>query len=73
MTGEMGLSSHFAQQQFSKAHVRGSKADIVALPFNVRFTPESGPHFGAGSGAQASGDPLHPDDAKSGVEIYVDV
>jgi hypothetical protein len=38
----MGFNGHFAQQQFSKAHVRfGSKADIGALPINVRFTPKS--------------------------------
>jgi hypothetical protein len=39
-TSEIG---HFAQQQFSKAHVRlGSKADIARDQPNVRFTPKSG-------------------------------
>ena len=42
-TGEMGFSNHFAQQQFSKAHVCfGSIADILGDLRDVCFTPESG-------------------------------
>ena len=36
------LGHHVAQQQFKGVHVRfGSKADIGARPYDVRFTPES--------------------------------
>jgi len=46
-TGEMGLRGQIARQQSRTAHVRfGSKADIEARPFDVRFTPESG-HSGS--------------------------
>ena len=39
----MGFRGQFAQQQSQAVHVRfGSKADIGALPINVRFTPKSG-------------------------------
>jgi hypothetical protein len=39
----MGFRGHFAQQQFTKAHVRfGSKADIALAKSDVRFTPKSG-------------------------------
>jgi hypothetical protein len=41
-----GFHRHFAQQQFSKAHVRfGSKADIASTKRDVRFTPKSGRQF----------------------------
>jgi hypothetical protein len=37
------MGSHFAEQQFSKTHVRfGSKADIQRRLTNVRFTRKSG-------------------------------
>jgi hypothetical protein len=39
----MGFTGQFAQQQSWAAHVRfGSKADIDARLFDVRFTPKSG-------------------------------
>jgi hypothetical protein len=39
----MGSNDQFALQKSSSAHVCfGSKADIEARPFDVRFTPESG-------------------------------
>src|SRR5215471_9701046 len=39
----MGSNDQFAMQKSRVAHVRfGSKADIAALPINVRFTPNSG-------------------------------
>jgi hypothetical protein len=47
---------------------------MSALPrkrtFGIRFSSEI--KHGAGSGAQASC-PLHPHNAQSGVEVYVDV
>jgi hypothetical protein len=39
----MGFRGQFALQKSLIAHVRfGSKADIEARPFDVRFTPKSG-------------------------------
>jgi len=41
-TGGMGSDGHFARQQSSGPNVRfGSKADMTAIPIDVRFTPKS--------------------------------
>jgi hypothetical protein len=43
LRAEQGAIDQFAQQQSRAAEVScGSKADIEARPFDVRFTPESG-------------------------------
>jgi hypothetical protein len=42
-TGGNGVRRHLARQQVSTTDFRfGSKADIAALPINVRFTTKSG-------------------------------